>query len=121
MTEQEVIDTARLEARSFIEKDLCNKYPQELSRWMQNAFITNQGTIAALRHRNKELRDMVLGWDEVGFRPRRLTVEEAQMLHCCRICKGAYSGGNWLLNYGEEFAHQTCVDKEKMTLDARRV
>ena len=111
MTEQEIINEARAKARLFVEKYLTNKYPQELSRWLEDAHVSNQGTIAALRQRNKELREMVLEWDEI--RLKRLTVKEAQMLHCCRVCMGTYSSGDWLLNYGEEFAHRTCVEREK--------
>lgn len=41
--------------------------------------------------------------------PRSLTVEEAQRLRVCRICRKPMSAP-FLLNFGKEFAHEACLE-----------
>ena len=62
-------------------------------------------TIESLKKTNESLR--TLGIKLSGT--RKLTVAEARLLHCCRVCKKKITNGALRLNYGKEFAHESCL------------
>ncbi len=44
---------------------------------------------------------------------RRLTVREAQLCRVCRLCRRPVEAEDvFVLNFGQEFAHEVCLDKE---------
>lgn len=49
------------------------------------------------------------------------TVQEAQSRRMCRICGGPSSPtkelGSFVLNYGKEFAHEKCLERERAQLE----
>ena len=47
-----------------------------------------------------------------------LTVAQAVGLTCCRICRGPArpnDTGPFVLDYGHEFAHRSCLEREELT------
>jgi hypothetical protein len=74
--------------------------------WLRGAYVSHESREAYLRGLAGELRAMAMS--SIG---RRLTVREARLLNVCRICRGEVKSP-FLLNYGQEFAHQFCVATE---------
>jgi hypothetical protein len=77
--------------------------------WLRQAFLTNHVTIESLRFDMNRLQELALS---KLTRAAVLTVEEAQMLNCCRICHTHPPRMPTLLDGGKEFACQECVDSE---------
>lgn len=82
--------------------------------WLKGAFFSHSSAVQCLRARLNAVRGLALSWAPPGH---KLTVEEARMLNVCRLCHLAPlptpEGGPFVLKYGEEFAHQKCLEKEK--------
>ncbi len=79
--------------------------------WLRSAFYTHKSQIDYLLKDFRELRELYL--DHV-LHP--LSVHEAQLLNVCRICrKDPKVLMPFLLSFGEEFAHQSCLDEIKDT------
>lgn len=76
--------------------------------WLRNAFHQHEEMVAELRKSNDELRRKFLG--EVS---RPLTVAEARACRVCRVCRQPSEAskelGAFVLNFGEEFAHERCL------------
>lgn len=52
----------------------------------------------------------------------RLSLDDARLLDVCRYCfkrSGAAPGDPFVLNFGAEFAHSSCIPKDGMTVAAR--
>ena len=81
--------------------------------WLRGAFHTHTNQIESLKEKLNELRTLYLVRLE-----NRLSVREAQLLRVCRICRKKdhpinADTGSFILNFGDEFAHQKCLEKEK--------
>lgn len=75
--------------------------------WLRGAFHTHKSGMAHVLAEFNELRQLYL-----SAVTRPLTVREGQLLNVCRICRKKY-GAPFVLNYGKEFACQSCVESEK--------
>lgn len=86
--------------------------PDQAVSWLRAAFHSHERQVEDLREGLAELRAMLLA--EIG--PRPLTVREAQKCNVCRVCRGpsgaSIETGAFVLNYGEEFAHEKCLADE---------
>ena len=86
--------------------------------WLKNSFVTQRVTIENLRYTLNAFRGHVLSWPET--QGRVFTVEDAQQLNVCRICKKEakpLSDNPLILDYGKEFAHQKCCEKKNLDED----
>lgn len=70
--------------------------------------------VEALRGRMKELRDFAKSIP--GYADLQLTLEQAKLMHVCRICKQSDKPRTldnkvdpFILKYGEEYAHESCL------------
>lgn len=80
--------------------------------WLRSAFLTCRSQQDKLLADHRELRELFIAATAL----RTLTVREAQLCSVCRICKKSYrdsGGGDFLLNYGKEFAHHYCLEKSQ--------
>lgn len=81
--------------------------------WLRGAFHTHENSINSLKEKLKELRELHIK-DKEGS---PLTVREAQLCNVCRYCKSKFLAmdqkGYFLLNFGEEFAHEGCIKTNK--------
>lgn len=94
----------------------------DLISWLKESYVTHLVNIDELRHRLHVLRDHVLNWPET--QRRIFTVEDAQQLNVCRICKKESTplpDNPLILDYGKEFAHQKCIQKEDPFKEAIRI
>lgn len=76
--------------------------------WLRNAFHQHEEAVAELRARKRELEGLFL-----AAVTRPLTVEEARACRVCRVCRRSSEAskelGAFVLNFGEEFAHEGCL------------
>jgi len=79
---------------------------KEALKWLRAAYHTHEDQLAHMRAKMKELRAACL-----ARMTGTLSVKEAQLLNVCRVCRGSYQAkGVFVFNYGEEFAHQKCLE-----------
>jgi hypothetical protein len=105
------LQQATVEARKELERIISSFQlgDAELLSWLKDCYATQEGAIAYLRASYQELTKHVLAWRET--QQRQLTVKDARLLGCCRICRGAdrATQGCFRLDYGEEHAHEDCL------------
>ena len=86
----------------------------EFDQYQHRRLLANAELIDALRESWRNLQDYILALPEI--QARKLTVEDAQRLDVCRICRGpakaTWPDNHFCLNYGKEYAHRRCLDKE---------
>lgn len=81
--------------------------PLVREEWLRAAFLGECGNSALLRRTLRELRERVLSWAEA--RSRELTVNDARLLDCCRVCRCSPPRSPLVLDYGREYACLECV------------
>lgn len=82
--------------------------PDAAIGWLRAAFHTHENQVAALMEHVHELRQLFL-----ATVARPLSVREAQLCRVCRVCRtpeGAKPGDLFVYNYGDEYAHQKCLE-----------
>jgi len=88
--------------------------------WIQNQHEFNskrlERDLNSLRDKLQELRDFAKSIP--GYKDLQLTLEQAKLMHVCRICKEPDRPRTidnkvdpFKLNYGEEYAHESCLRK----------
>lgn len=102
MSEQAFLEEV---ARRLKEAETGNPTLEAWIDWLKGAFYSHETQKASLLKTVAALRALAL--TSVGQRP--LSVEEARLLNVCRICRGDPRAGSLLLNYGAEYAHQSCL------------
>lgn len=74
-------------------------------QWLRSAYHTQSKSADHILELLHELRGCYL-----SVVPGKLSVREGQLLNVCRICREPYGTSMpFILNYGEEFAHQSCL------------
>lgn len=76
--------------------------------WLRGALLSTARAKAELLADYQELKELHLK----GRGPGLLSVREAQLCDACRICRRPCSAP-FVLNFGEEYAHQACLDGMK--------
>lgn len=92
--------------------------PAAARAWYRSAFFSHEDAVERLREKIADLRRELL---LALTRPVCLTVKQARLLDVCRVCLQSTNGlrqspgdsDALVLNYGEEFAHASCLEREK--------
>lgn len=96
------------EANRQIDEALAHGKKAAIS-WLRRAYHAHENQIERLRGDFDELRALFLACIR-----RPLSVREAQLLRVCRVCRGPNDpkapGDPFVLKYGDEHAHQSCLD-----------
>src|SRR5438105_3617312 len=92
------------------ELDHAMSYGQDAGiKWLRAAFVSHRSQITRILKDFQELKTLFL-----RTKQGTLSVREAQLCAVCRLCRQPYtSGGTFLFNYGEEFAHEKCLKEEQ--------
>jgi hypothetical protein len=101
---------ARRQALEYVNSLRGHPQDDQLS-WLRGDYVRAEGSLVTVLQTLRELRAVVLAWPETQC--RALTVREAQLLNVCRVCQGpplpSRPGRSFVLNFGEEFAHDDCL------------
>lgn len=100
-------DEATIAERNKKLNEVIGHGPDVAISWLRSAFHMHEEQRDDLLVKLHELRALYLA--KVSG---PLTVQEAQLLNVCRVCRGKV-GGPFLLQYGAEFAHEGCVRRDQ--------
>lgn len=89
--------------------EVISKGLEQAIGWLRGAFHVHKHQIDHLLRDLRELRRLYLLNTN-----HTLSVHEAQLLSVCRICRGEKISAPFVLNYGEEYAHQDCLDLSEL-------
>ena len=105
MIEQEMRDRDYANGKKEL-ANLSGYSPEAQFEWLRQAFLSQHCGLAELRRTINQLRT----WAMVNVRDgHTLTVTEARLLNCCRICRRKPPRIPTVLSYGDEFACQECL------------
>lgn len=104
MSDRELTN-AEMASINFQLNDVIADGPEVAISWLRAAFMTHKAREKQILADMRELTQLFLA----ATGKRWLTVREAQLCHVCRICHGKVTGP-FKLNYGEEYAHEACLD-----------
>ena len=100
-------ETEKIKINTLLDAVIAGGMDKAIS-WLRGAYLTHEEQKAKLLADLNELRALYLANNN-----RPLSVREGQLLGVCRICRKRHSaepGNAFIMNFGEEFSHQKCLD-----------